>query len=228
MSSPKIRIFALGDSAITVEFGTSVSPDLNDRAIIFSELITAQPFPGFVESVPAYASASIFYDPVVVRREYPGFTTAIEAVSTISQDLMNLIESAPVTRSRKIEIPVDFRGDAAPDLEFVAQRSGIGVGEVIKLFTATEYRVYMLGFLPGFSYMGKVHDRIATPRKETPRTLVPKGSVGIAGHQTGIYSLDSPGGWQIVGRTDLDLFTPDSNDPSFLKPGDTVTFIPLQ
>ena len=112
--------------------------------------------------------------------------------------------------SRTVEIPVRFDAESALDLEFVAESNGLSREKVIEIFTGTTYRVFMLGFLPGFSYMGEVDDRIATPRKETPRLSVPRGSVGIAGKQTGIYSLESPGGWQIIGRTDVELFTPEA------------------
>ena len=126
--------------------------------------------------------------------------------------------------SRMVKIPVHFDAESSLDLNFVAEHSGVTPTEVIEIFTSQTYRVFMLGFLPGFTYMGEVDKRIATSRKETPRTLVPKGSVGIAGKQTGIYSLESPGGWQIIGRTDVEMFTPDTKPPSLLRPGDDVRF----
>ncbi len=126
-----------------------------------------------------------------------------------------------------IEVPVDFSAECGLDLEELAVRSSLTVTDVISIFTARIYRVYMIGFLPGFAYMGEVDERIASPRKETPRTLVPKGSVGIAGRQTGIYSLDSPGGWQIIGRTDVSMFRPEDEEPCFLNAGDRVRFVPV-
>jgi KipI family sensor histidine kinase inhibitor len=123
-----------------------------------------------------------------------------------------------------IEIPVCFDERYALDLNFVASSNDLSPDKVIEIFLAVTYRVYMLGFLPGFSYMGEVDRRIATPRKSSPRLKVPKGSVGIAGKQTGIYSLESPGGWQIIGRTDIELFTPQAESPTFLHAGDSVRF----
>jgi KipI family sensor histidine kinase inhibitor len=123
---------------------------------------------------------------------------------------------------------VRFDDGSAPDLGFVAESSGLSREKVIEIFVSVTYRVYMLGFLPGFSYMGEVDDRIATERKETPRLSVPKGSVGIAGKQTGIYSLESPGGWQIIGRTTAKLFTPRAERPSLLQPGDQVRFVAVK
>lgn len=123
------------------------------------------------------------------------------------------------------EIPVDLSAAAGPDLEFVARSTGLTVREVVDIFLERTYRVYMIGFLPGFAYMGETDRRINVPRRETPRTEVPKGSVGLAGSQTGIYPLRSPGGWQIIGRTEAELFTPRSADPVLLRAGDQVRFV---
>jgi KipI family sensor histidine kinase inhibitor len=124
-----------------------------------------------------------------------------------------------------IEIPVSFTGGNAPDLADIAKSASMTVEKVVELFTSRTYRVFMLGFLPGFAYMGEVGERIAVPRHKTPRQKVAKGSVGIAGRQTGIYSLESPGGWRIIGRTDTELFSPDNDPPCFLRPGDSVRFV---
>jgi inhibitor of KinA len=131
-------------------------------------------------------------------------------------------------KARTIEIPVKFDREVGPDLEFVTQQSGLDSEEVVRIFTGTTYRVFMLGFLPGFSYLGKVDEQIATPRRDSPRLSVPKGSVGIAGNQTGIYSLESPGGWQIIGRTETELFTPKNKQPCLLAPGDRVRFVSVE
>ncbi|HEX8638388.1 MAG TPA: 5-oxoprolinase subunit PxpB, partial [Pyrinomonadaceae bacterium] len=126
--------------------------------------------------------------------------------------------------ARLVEIPVYFDDESAPDLRFVAETNNLSPNEVIEIFTSQIYRVYMLGFLPGFAYMGEIDDRIAAPRKTSPRLKVPAGSVGIAGRQTGIYPFASPGGWQIIGRTDVDLFTPNRENPTYLRAGDSVKF----
>jgi inhibitor of KinA len=225
--SDTIRIFPLGDSALTVEFGNVISPDLNAKAIALANVLLENSFPGFIEAVPAYASTTIFYDLVRVRKEFPNFQTAFEAVKYLASSLMDKVGEGTTAAFRTIELPVRFDPDSAPDLDLVAEKSGMAADEVIKIFTSKTYRVYMLGFLPGFTYMGEVDERIAVPRKETPRTLVEKGSVGIAGKQTGVYSLASPGGWQIIGRTDVEMFTPRGDEPTYFKPGDEVRFVPV-
>lgn len=227
MTDQSTRIFPLGDSALTVEFGNTISVELNKRAIALADCLEQNPFPGFVESVPAYASTTVFYDLVEVSRSFNGFLSPFEAVRSITVDALRDLKTSPDEPPRTFEIAVSFHADSARDLEFVAEQSKLSPHEVIEIFTAATYRVFMLGFLPGFTYMGEVDERIATPRHETPRTHVPKGSVGIAGRQTGIYSLASPGGWQIIGRTDVEIFTPDAETPTLLRPGDQVKFVAL-
>lgn len=225
MTHGDFRIFPLGDSALTVEFGNVISPELNQQAIALADHIEKNPFPGLIETVPAYTSTTIFYDLLEVRRSFSQFPTAFDAVKhVVSETFINLGELNLVD-SRLIEIPVIFDRDSEFDLGYVANEHELSINEVIDIFTSTTYRVYLLGFLPGFSYMGEVDERIATPRKETPRTVVPKGSVGIAGRQTGIYSLESPGGWQIIGRTEIEMFTPEAESPTYLQAGDTVQFV---
>src|SRR5580765_2905940 len=227
MKVEKARIFPLGDSALTVEFGKTVSTALNEISIALSEHFERSPFPGFIESVPAYASTTIFYDLVAVRRAFPEFASAFDAVKALADKAINSLDRTGTTTSPTIEIPVRFDNGSSLDLEYVAEKSGLTSKQVIEIFTAATYRVFMLGFLPGFTYMGEVDDRIAIPRKETPRLSVPRGSVGIAGKQTGIYSLDSPGGWQIIGRTEVPMFIPNAENPSMLQPGDHVRFVPV-
>lgn len=223
-----IRYFSLGESALTVEFGNSISSDLNRRSVALAEALEKAPFPGFIEAVPAYASTTVFYDLNEVRRSFPEFENAFSAVRDLTDLLLKELSVGEEKRQRSVEIPVRFDTESGPDLSIVAERSGLSTDSVIEIFTGTLYRVYMLGFLPGFSYMGEVDDRIAAARKETPRARVARGSVGIAGKQTGIYSLESPGGWQIIGRTEIELFRPKADPPSFLQPGDQVRFVPVE
>jgi inhibitor of KinA len=225
MAAKSPGIFPLGDSALTVEFGNVISEELNQKAIAFAAHFESNKFPGYIESVPAYASATLFYDPVVVRDNFPDFPTAFDAIQHLAQATLENLAANTATPSRLVEIPVQFDAEASLDLEFVAATNNLSPDKVIEIFLAKTYRVYMLGFLPGFSYMGEVDERIATPRRDTPRTLVPRGSVGIAGSQTGIYSLESPGGWQIIGRTDIEMFSPNAADPCYLRPGDEVRFV---
>jgi inhibitor of KinA len=226
MTDESIRIFPLGDSALTVEFGRRVSVDLNNRSIALADHFRQNPFRGFIESVPAYTSTTIFYDLLEVRRTFTEFATAFDAVKNLTVEAMNNVRSSHNEIARTIEIPVHFNAEFALDLDHVAEQNNLSRDKVIEIFTAATYRVFMLGFLPGFTYMGEVDERIAAPRHETPRTFVPKGSVGIAGRQTGIYSLPSPGGWQIIGHTDVEMFTPDGESPTYLQPGDQVKFVP--
>lgn len=222
------KIFPLGDNAVTVDFGNAISIDLNRRAIALAERVAATPFAGFIEAVPAYASIAVYYDVIQTRRAFPDHPTAFEGVRHFLERALEEVSDATNASGRLVEIPVDFSNDAALDLDDVASRANMSPNEVIDVFTSTTYRVYMLGFLPGFAYMGEVDERIATPRRSSPRLKVPKGSVGIAGRQTGIYPLESPGGWQIIGRTDVELFTPESDPPCLLSPGDRARFVRVQ
>jgi inhibitor of KinA len=223
--SDGFRIFPLGDSALTVEFGNEISLELNERAIALSKHFESHPFPGFIETVPAYASTTIFFDIAKVRRCLPRSSTAFDALRSLVEAAVKYTTKADASQSRTIEIAVHFDQASALDLQFVAETHGLTSEDVIEIFTSSTYRVFMLGFLPGFTYMAEVDEQIETPRRESPRTSVPKGSVGIAGRQTGIYSLDSPGGWQIIGRTHVEMFTPEGERPTLLSPGDRVKFV---
>ena len=226
--SDSYRIFPLGDSALTVEFGNEISVELNDRSLALSEYFESHPFTGFIETVPAYASTTIFYEIRKVKEAYPSFATALDAVRSLVEHALLHPSANESAESRTIEIPVHFDPEFSLDLDHVAATHSLSPREVIDIFTSRTYRVFMLGFLPGFTYMAEVDERIATPRKDAPRTRVPKGSIGIAGKQTGIYSLDSPGGWQIIGRTDVEMFTPDGDRFTLLNGGDRVRFVPAK
>jgi inhibitor of KinA len=221
--SPKI--FPLGDNCATIDFGNEISVELNAKAIVLASHLGKHPFPGFIEAVPAYSSVAVFYRLIEVRRNFPEYDSAFDAVTSVVRNAHTQPHANEETMLRVIEIPVDFSDGAALDLNVVAEFAGITPGEVIERFIAKRYRVYMLGFLPGFAYMGEVDETIAAPRKDSPRTKVPKGSVGIASGQTGIYPLESPGGWQIIGRTNAEMFSADRDPPCLLSPGDEVRFI---
>lgn len=223
LATPKIS--PLGDGALTIDFGNTISLELNSRAIALAEKIASEPFDGFIESVSAYSSVAVFYDILEVRRAYPEFPTAFEAVRDLVSLALQNDHRTDAGENRIVEIPVDFGVDTALDIDVVAGYGGISRAEVVEMFCSKTYRVFMLGFLPGFAYMGTVDDRIAAPRRRSPRKAVPKGSVGIAGNQTGIYPLESPGGWQIIGRTAVEMFTPNADSPCLLSPGDEVNFV---
>jgi inhibitor of KinA len=220
-----MRVFPLGDNAVTVEFGNEISLQLNERAIALSEHLETNPFPGFVETVPAYASTTVFYDPITVRRSFPEFETAFDAVSAVTDKISVQFPEDQDRGGRTVEIPVMFGGDNSLDLGELCKFSGLSTDEVSSIFLERTYHVYMIGFLPGFAYMGEVDKRIAIPRKSTPRTKVPTGSVAIGGKQTGVYPLESPGGWHIIGRTELKMFDPETEPTCALRPGDRVKFV---
>ncbi|MEO5860644.1 MAG: 5-oxoprolinase subunit PxpB [Pyrinomonadaceae bacterium] len=211
-----MRIFPLGDSAATIEFGNEISIDSNNRSIALARSLSRHPFGGMIEAVPAYASVTVLYDPTITR---------FGAVRSIIENSVDTSDAFADKPSEIIEIPIEISGNRSPDLHRIAEYADLKEVEVLEIFLSQTYRVFMLGFLPGFAYMGEVDDRIAAPRLETPRTKVPMGSVGIAGKQTGIYPLESPGGWNIIGRTDLKLFDPTSDHPCLLKPGYEVRFV---
>ena len=218
------KIFPLGDAALIIEFGDQISAETNDRVLKLARFFDANSFAGLIEIVPAYASLAVFYDVSIVRRNFPEFPTAFEAVKKFTENALQNLGDLEKNAPRLVEMPICFDEKYALDLDSVAALNDLNPGEVIEIFLAPVYRVYMLGFLPGFAYLGEVDDRIAAPRKTAPRLRVPKGSVGIAGRQTGIYSLESPGGWQIIGRTNVELFTPNKQKPSLLQAGDSVKF----
>lgn len=220
----KPNIFPLGETAVTVDFGNRIAVELNDRALSLADYFAENPFAGLIETVPAYSSLTVFFDVYKIRRAFPEFSTAFDFVKTkIENALLEMNENRQI-ESRLVRIPVCFDPEFALDLELVAEEINLSPDEFIEIFLAKTYRVFLLGFLPGFSYMGEVDERIAASRKENPRVRVPAGSVGIAGKQTGIYSLESPGGWQIIGRTPLKMFAPNNESPTVLQAGDTVQF----
>ncbi len=218
------KIYPLGDHALTVGFGSEISAELNDCVLRLTHFFDKNSFPGLIEIVPAYASLSIFYDVSIVRKNFPDFLTAFEAVKKFTENALQNTDDLKESEQRLVEIPICFDEEFALDLDSIAALNNLQSEQVIEIFLARTYRVYMLGFLPGFAYMGEVDASIAAPRKTSPRLKVPKGSVGIAGRQTGIYSLESPGGWQIIGATNIELFTPEAESPTFLQAGDLVKF----
>lgn len=217
-ASPTFRLLPLGDAAITVEFGNKVDPALNERVIAFADCLRAQGWPGLLDIVPTYRSVTIHVDPLCLD------------VMTLSDRLLQLCPtfSQPRTSSgTQHRIPVSYGGEWGPDLEDVAAFANLSVTEVIRLHASAQYRVYMLGFSPGFPYLGTVPEPLAMPRLATPRTTVPAGSVGIAGSQTGIYPTSTPGGWRVIGRTPVALYRPANSKPFLLSPGDLVRFEPI-
>lgn len=208
-----------------LSYGNVINRQVNEKIIAIHEWLAEKPFPGYIESVPAYASVAIFYDTVLIKANQTNFKTAFEFVQ---QQVLQVVEKISDTISSEISnpiiIPVYYNGE---DIDYVANVNHLTIEEVIKIHSAVIYRVFMIGFLPGFAYMGTVDERIITPRKEKPRLQVAAGSVGIAGAQTGIYPLDSPGGWQLIGTTPLQIFKANNVAPCLLKAGDNVQFVSI-
>ena len=222
MVSKEYKIFSLSDSAITIDFGNVIDEKINDFVMKLYRFCNENPFIGIIEAMPAYASLTIFYDVLKVRKSNVEVKTAFDFVKNYLENSLQNLNNDHVIATNLINIPVIYDGE---DLAFVAEHNNLTIEEVIQIHTSPIYRVYMMGFLPGFAYMGGLDARIATPRKDTPRTKVPAGSVGIAGNQTGIYPSESPGGWQLIGRTELQIYTPNSPEITLLKAGDLVKFV---
>ncbi len=212
------RILPAGDAALTVEFGDAIAPRIHDRALAFARRVDRARLPGLVEVVPTYRSVTVYVDPV--RCDWARLVTRLEALAR-----------RPMPQGRRpgklVRIPVVYGEEFGPDLADLARQAGLSQQAVIRLHSSNEYRVYMLGFSPGFPYLGTVPKKIARPRLAEPRRSVPAGSVGIAGSQTGIYPQASPGGWLLIGRTPVRLYAPHEPRPFALAPGDRVRFTPI-
>jgi inhibitor of KinA len=208
-----------GDSLLTVALEPRIDPAINARAVAIAAAVRALGRAGVRDVVPAYASVGIHVDPTRVDLD--------ELVAAIERVAAAMPPEIDTTAARLVTIPVAYGGTFGPDLQEVARFAGCSEAEVVSRHASRTYRVYMLGFMPGFPYLGLVDERIAAPRRASPRTTVPAGSVGIAGRQTGIYPTASPGGWQIVGRSPVRLFDLDRADPCLLLPGDAVRFEPV-
>jgi inhibitor of KinA len=211
------RIAPAGDACLSIVFEEGIDPQINAHCVALAVELDRRRLAGVRDVVPAYHTVAVHFDPQKIRR------------SALQQNLLEAIRDVavdtPVAPSPPVQISVIYGGEAGPDLASVAAFASCAEEDVIRLHTENVYRVYMLGFLPGFAYLGSVDPRIAIPRLSTPRLRVPAGSVGIAGAQTGIYPFDTPGGWRIIGRTSVKLFDPSRHEPSMLKAGDRVQFV---
>ncbi|MGE8081013.1 5-oxoprolinase subunit PxpB [Peribacillus loiseleuriae] len=217
------QLHPFGDNGIMIELGTAISPDIQKRVRAIASFLDQYPFVWMIEYIPAFTSVTVLYDighhELVKNGRFPH--------EQACEELREAIEGLSLEEGqlpRLIEIPVCYGGELGPDLEFVARHNGLSVEEVVRVHKMGIYNVHMIGFAPGFPYMGGMSEKIAAPRKESPRLTIPAGSVGIAGKQTGIYSIETPGGWQIIGRSPIQLFRPFNNPPSLLQAGDLVSF----
>jgi len=214
------RIYNIHDRAITIEFAEEISEATNRRVIALQHAIESNPFNGFIESVPAYGSLTVYFN------ENLSATAVRLLFSELIAQVADTIDSSS-TPGRKISIPVCYDPSLGIDLTWVSSHLNLSVDEIISLHTSVAYRVYMIGFIPGFPYMGTLPKQLEVPRKQTPSLKIPMGSVAIAGKQTGIYPAEVPGGWQVIGRTPLKMFDPSTSPCSFLNAGDLVQFNPI-
>ncbi|PKN34980.1 MAG: allophanate hydrolase [Deltaproteobacteria bacterium HGW-Deltaproteobacteria-19] len=214
----KPRLRHSGDMALLVEYGDAIDPAINEKVRAVTTLLKRNLPEGVLAVVPAYRSLSLLYDPL---------RTSPDRLSKVLDELEGHLREVEIPPPRVVEIPVCYGGEHGPDIHVVAEHNGLTPEEVIAIHSGTDYPIYMIGFTPGFCYLGGLDGRIATPRRETPRTLLPGGSVGIAEAQTGIYPVDSPGGWQIIGRTPLRLFAPEREMPFLYEAGERIRFVPI-
>ena len=224
-------IAPLGDRAIMVKLGERPDETFANIVALISHLDN-HPLPGQVEVVPGYTTVAIYYDPAEVEALLQSFDTSdhhcpYEHVKDQLLAIIQSLDARDAPPAREVEIPVCYGGEYEPDLEDVARLNGLSAQEVVEIHSSASYVVHMIGFAPGFPYLGGMDPRIAAPRKDVPRPSVAAGSVGIAGVQTGVYPIDTPGGWNVIGRTPLKLFLPERDPPSLLRPGDIVRFRPI-
>jgi inhibitor of KinA len=222
---PKVK--TLSETSVCVTFGEQVSLATNREVLIFNELLLSAPFPGLRATVPAYATLTVFFDPFLLKEEWPEAKSPARAAADFLKKMLaeNTLSAPKIgLENPPLEIPVRYDG---PDLTEVAERLRMPQAEVVRLHTDVIYTVFMVGFLPGFPYLGVLPSALHLPRRATPRTQVPAGSVAIGGQQTGIYPQASPGGWHLLGRADFPLFDPRADPPATLRAGAQVRFVAI-
>lgn len=207
-----------GDRGVRVQFGKSIDKNVNRQIRDFCSVLEKSRINGVLEWIPTYTAVTILYDP---------FEIVYESLKEKIFNVQEKMNSEDISPARIIHIPVLYGGKKGPDLNEVAEYHGITTDEVVSLHANSDYLIYMMGFIPGFPYLGGLSKQIATPRLDKPRRSIPAGSVGIAGEQTGIYPLESPGGWRIIGQTPIPLYNPQQAQPILLKAGDYIRFIPI-
>lgn len=212
------RYLTAGDRALTVEYGNEISEDISSKVRSMMVALELNKIEGVIEIVPTYRSLMLHYNPLAIK-----YDDLVRKLKLLEGKLNDISMPEPEV----IEIPTLYGGEYGPDIENVAQYNETTVEEVIKIHSSKEYLIYMLGFTPGFPYLGGMDEKIATPRLKVPRTKISQGSVGIAASQTGIYPIDSPGGWQLIGKTPLKLYDPNREVPILLKAGNYIKFIPI-
>ncbi|MGN6164603.1 MAG: 5-oxoprolinase subunit PxpB [Flavisolibacter sp.] len=215
-------VFPLGDAGLIIDFGNIIDEATNKKVLHLFHVLKNSSHPYITDVVPAYSSLAVYYNVIAVCQK-KNDKTAFETMAELIEAIIEKNEEAPSQQIRLIEVPVCYAPKFSTDIQYIAQQKNISVDQIIAIHTSKTYRVYMIGFLPGFAYMGQVDERIVIPRKPEPQNVV-AGTVGIAGVQTGIYPLDCPGGWQVIGRTPLQLFDKDREQPILFQPGDEIKF----
>jgi len=210
-----LRFLPAGDLALSVELGEEISVDVNTRVRALEYLVAQKAVPGVVETVPSYRALLVYYDPAII-----GYDALCGELGALAEQAT----AAATPPARDVEIPCCYEGELGPDLETAARRLELAVDELVRLHVGAEYVVYFIGFTPGLPYMTGAPDRLTIPRLDTPRVKVPAGSVAIGGIQCCIYSVESPGGFWLLGRTPVRLYDPEADEPTLLKPGDRVRF----
>lgn len=216
MNDPAIE--SLGEAALVLRFGNAIDEAVSQRVLGAWRALERAAIPGVNELIPAYATLTVCFDPM--RHD-------AAALAARLQSLLRGIGAPDPMKGRRVELPVCYEGEHAPDIEELAQHAGLSVAEVVRRHSETDYRVFFLGFSPGFPYLGGLDPALAMPRRDTPRLAVPPGSVAIGGAQTGVYPQRSPGGWRLIGRTPVRLFDPSREPACLLSPGDRLRFVPV-
>ena len=215
---PKPLYFYMGDRGLLLEFGDEISLEINEKVRRMALTLQAVAIEGIIETIPTYRSLLILYNPLIL---------SIEDLKKRLEGMEEGLGQSPFPEPKLTRIPVVYGGYYGPDLDDVAKFCQITPEEVVRFHCSKPYHIYMIGFMPGYPYMGELPEALVTPRLKTPRLSVPAGSVAIAQRQTGIYPMESPGGWQIIGQTPVQLFDPEKEHPVLLQMGDLVQFYPI-